>query len=147
MLKTDRILLIISILGISCFIFMAGMIAGHYHLFKSRFLTEALEGGRAWYERIKEMRTEIVGGHSDEALFAQSEVTWDQSRAYNGYTLICLRTSTNVYLLDMQGSIVHRWVLPFNKAWPSPTHIQPLAQAHIFIERSEVFPNGDLLAV
>jgi hypothetical protein len=34
-------------------------------------------------------------------------------KAYRGYTLFAPMEETNVYLIDMRGSIVHRWQLPY----------------------------------
>lgn len=38
--------------------------------------------------------------------------TYKADRAYHGYTLLAPLEGTGVYLLDMQGDIVHRWQLP-----------------------------------
>ncbi|MCZ6876356.1 MAG: aryl-sulfate sulfotransferase [bacterium] len=38
--------------------------------------------------------------------------TYDAKQAYHGYTLFTPMTGTATYLIDMQGSIVHRWALP-----------------------------------
>ncbi len=37
-------------------------------------------------------------------------------RAYHGYTLFAPMTATSAYLIDMRGSIVHRWQLPSRPA-------------------------------
>ena len=37
-------------------------------------------------------------------------------RAYQGYTLFAPLSGTDVYLIDMRGSVVHRWQVPFRPA-------------------------------
>lgn len=34
---------------------------------------------------------------------------WNQSEAFNGYTLVTPNLSNNVYLIDMEGNVVHKW--------------------------------------
>jgi hypothetical protein len=72
-------------------------------------------------------------------------ITGDPSLAYNGYTLLSLQFSTNVYLIDMDGHIVHRWSAPFHDVWPDAAHVHKVSRARIFVETAHVYPNGDLL--
>ena len=147
----DRLFLALFIIGLCALLFVAGAGTIQYKLPGSHTLLGALEGGKAWYHRLLEIRAEQVqeggSGLTDEQLLSDGKVTWEKGKAFEGYTLICLRPSTNVYLLDMNGKTVHSWQLPFAKLWPNAKHIQPLAKAHIFIERAEVMPNGDLIAI
>ncbi|HEY7068080.1 MAG TPA: hypothetical protein VII06_41905 [Chloroflexota bacterium] len=41
----------------------------------------------------------------------------DAERAWPGYTLFAPQTAGNtVYLIDMQGAVVHRWEMPYPPA-------------------------------
>ncbi len=53
---------------------------------------------------------------------------YDPSKAYNGYTLFWPRGGTDVWLIDMQGYVVHRWTMPY----PAGLH-------------GVLLPNGNLL--
>lgn len=37
-------------------------------------------------------------------------------KAFQGYPLFAPMTGTSVYLIDMQGTIIHRWPLPYHPA-------------------------------
>jgi outer membrane protein assembly factor BamB len=53
---------------------------------------------------------------------------WDKSKAYNGFTLFAPQGSRNIYLIDMEGNVVHKWETPY-----------------INEEYAELLPNGNLL--
>jgi Arylsulfotransferase (ASST) len=73
---------------------------------------------------------------------------YDPERAYNGYTLFTSGDTQGAFLVDMQGRVVHRWLLPYSKV---------LAEAHapadpyewkgISWRKAFLYPNGDLLVV
>ena len=37
---------------------------------------------------------------------------WDPTKTYNGYTLFAPLSAKDVWLIDMQGQIVHHWPMP-----------------------------------
>jgi hypothetical protein len=48
----------------------------------------------------------------------------------------------------MRGTVVHRWQLPFSRAWTHPPHVEePLPDEHVYWVHGHLYPNGDLLAV
>lgn len=50
---------------------------------------------------------------TQESFFVQTETRyWDESKAYNGYTLFGTRGTT--YLIDMEGRVVHTWPIGTN---------------------------------
>lgn len=74
--------------------------------------------------------------------------TWDRAQTQDGYTLIAIRYSDTAYLINMEGKIVHRWTMPFTKAWPNPKHISsPKRAGFSYVRTAKAYPNGDLLAV
>ncbi len=42
----------------------------------------------------------------------ESVITYDSAKAYGGYTLFAQHSSTDAWLIDMKGRIVHHWKLP-----------------------------------
>jgi hypothetical protein len=46
-------------------------------------------------------------------------VLHDPARAWQGYNLYCSRVSPHVYLMDMQGNIVHTWFYSEKRPWNS----------------------------
>lgn len=77
---------------------------------------------------------------------AEGRVTVNDPRAYQGYTLVCPRTSQSM-LIDMEGKVLHRWRLTFSSIWPDPPHVaRPLPDSLIICVNAQIFPNGDLLA-
>lgn len=57
-----------------------------------------------------------------------SVTLYNPSKAYNGYTLFWTRGGTDVWLIDMQGYVVHHWKMPY----PAGLH-------------GVLLPNGNLL--
>lgn len=50
-------------------------------------------------------------------------------------------------LIAMDGSVVHRWRLPFREVWPDAEHVStPVSDERIHWWRVRLLPNGDLLA-
>lgn len=145
----DRLFSFLFILALCLLAFIGGSLILHYKLPPSDFLVEAIDAGEAWVEKWQAMEEEPpVTGKNAEYAIANAKVNWDREKAYNGYTLITMRYSTTAWLLDMEGKVVHRWHMPFRKAWPNPKHVRrPVADARIYMERAHVFPNGDLLAI
>ena len=40
-------------------------------------------------------------------------IKWDKAKAYDGYTLFVPNGGTNIYLIDMDGNVVHEWDTPY----------------------------------
>jgi Arylsulfotransferase (ASST) len=149
---TDKALFFLSLLGLCALAFIAGATALRYQLPPAKFLMEAFDASETWHKTLKEQEDEplYIAGNAREAnenIIAEPiKVTWDKKSAYNGYTLIATGFMDAAWLVDMQGRIVHRWDMPFKKAWPNATHVHTRARAITFIDSAYVFPNGDLIA-
>ncbi len=85
---------------------------------------------------------------NEDVLINQAKIKYDDTQSYGGFTIFTLRYSKNVYIIDMQGHIVHTWHIPFDSVWPNPTHITNRAVCgdKVLIKSATPFPNGDLLA-
>lgn len=151
----ERLSMWLSVAG-ACFIaFVLGAAALHYRTWPAGFFIGAFESASAW-------RVTLEGGNPDtgapsgliledysainEVILSEARVAaWDKKRAYGDYTLVTTGFMDSAFLVDMNGMIVHRWNLPFNEAWPNPTHTHPATRPFTFFDCALVFPNGDLL--
>jgi len=86
----------------------------------------------------------IVGNKNEEpagSFFFAAE-------AADGFTLYTMTDGARATLLDMRGTVVHRWELPFSRALTHAPHVEePLPDEHIYWFNCYVYPNGDLLAI
>lgn len=73
---------------------------------------------------------------------------YDQKKAYNGVTVYSNHT-TEAVMIDMEGNILHKWNLPFNKVWPDPKHVfKPQASEDtIYWVEARPQPNGDIYVI
>jgi hypothetical protein len=147
----DRIFFWLFLAGLTFIAFIGGAVSFKYNLQVTQPVQEAIEAAEAYYDRLTNSAymevpaaNELHINSVDESV-KNARVYWDKEKASPGYTLITLRYSTTAYLVDMEGRIVHRWDIPFKKAFPKPTHTNPRAKAIIYLEKAHLFPNGDLL--
>jgi hypothetical protein len=57
-------------------------------------------------------------------------------------------SSTQAFLVNMRGEVIHRWAIPFSKVWSSPPHIRgPVKDELVSFFYCHPYPNGDLLVV
>jgi|GEM_PF-942464 len=152
----DRALYWAFVVSACALCFIAGVTANHFQMQSSIAITNALEGGKAYVKEFKEKRLNLVPEptaemrrqqHEDkmQALFANAQ-TEQLGDAFNGYTLVSTDQSTTVWLVDMQGKVMHQWNMPFSKAWPRATHVNAPMRRRIFVRTAYAYPNGDLLA-
>ncbi|WP_372847379.1 arylsulfotransferase family protein [Pontiella sp.] len=79
---------------------------------------------------------------------AAGVVLWNKDKAYKGYTFLVSGHAQEAYLLDMKGRTVHKWAMPFRKAWPSHPHIKRLVgEAYMAWRQAVLLPNGDVIVV
>jgi hypothetical protein len=120
----------------------------YFQLPSSDFLDRAFAGAKAWQQRG---RSTIPTFSSEAAAVARQKegVTVDRAeKTADGFTLYTLTEGPRATLLDMRGKVVHRWELPFSRAWTRPPHVEePLPDQHIYWVHCHLYPNGDLLAV
>ena len=87
----------------------------------------------------------LQGYHSPKS--DSSGVVTRARGALNGYTLFSSGHAPLVYMIDMDGDLVHSWSIQFAQVWPDSLPF-PVRKEHTqFIRRAYLYPNGDLLAV
>lgn len=139
----DRLFLLISLSAVAFLIFVAGIAAYKYNIYPAPAVMDALEGGETWLTQ-RGAKPYTTYDNTLE-VSAHARVSWDKSRAFDGYTLISMESGETALLVDMQGKVIHHWVATFLKAFPDPSHTHISSKVRVFIEKSHVFANGDLL--
>jgi hypothetical protein len=76
----------------------------------------------------------------------------EPAKTDDGFTLCTFASltvpSSQVFLLDMRGNVVHRWNIPFRTVWPDPVHVDGRPQNfRVPVFGCHLYPNGDLLVV
>ena len=147
-LTPNRILAALSIFGALSISYLLGAAVIYFKLPTSDFLENAFWGAQAWNDRGKSTLSTL----SPEAAAVAREkegISADRAeKTADGFTLYTMTDGSRAVLIDMRGTVVHRWELPFRKVWPRVSHIEdalPDEQVHWF--RCHLYPNGDLLAV
>jgi hypothetical protein len=65
-----------------------------------------------------------------------------------GFTLFTTGDQQKAQLIDADGRVVHEWGLPFSQLWDKTAAVKaPQPDSHVYIEKSHLYPNGDLLAL
>jgi hypothetical protein len=76
----------------------------------------------------------------------QGRVTLSTDKAYGDYTLITERFSPHIFLIDMEGRVVHHWIVPVSdvlKNYPK----RKKNKSFILFDKAYVYPNGDVLVI
>jgi hypothetical protein len=134
---------VLSLLGLAGLCFVVGAAAIYFDLPGSAQLRKAFIGAQAWRERGN------TSAEAPEEAQGRTGVTIDRPKlTWDGFTLYTSASGTWAQLLDMRGTVVHRWQMPFSRAWQVPTQVErPLRDDKIYWFRAHLYPNGDLLAV
>ena len=142
-----QILATLSLLGVVVLACGAGAAIMYFDLPGSAFLRKAFKG--AQYLHDQEQASASNRNSAAHVEITVPTVTVDKAdKTCDGFTLYSTTTASAATLVDMRGHVVHRWELPFSKAWPKPPHVprlDPDMAYHWF--RTHLSPNGELLAV
>jgi len=110
---------------------------GRWHLQTSR-----LDESNAGEELARVLSLPYMAG--SKAAPSQTGVTrHDSELAQPGLNLYVSGHGPEVVLVDMQGTLMHRWHYPFERAFPEKKSTIDTA----YIRRALLYPNGDLLAI
>lgn len=141
-------------IGAALFIFSIALLAfivGAYVVLAKvppyRLLTNAHEAAIALYAKSTQYnnpyKTDLwYDARNDD----KGVVTWRRDKALNGYTLYTSSHEPSAFLVDMNGEQVHRWHVPPENIWNKEGTAGSLGP-FVYIRRSYMYPNGDLLAV
>ncbi|NJO34800.1 MAG: hypothetical protein HC869_18465 [Rhodospirillales bacterium] len=147
--KTPAWAIVLAVAGLAFLAFVSGAAIMHFGVFPMDPLRRAFSGGAAVYEGMTQYNDRTQTDFWADARTTQRGVTrYDPARAENGLTLYSSAHEQSAYLMDMQGKVVHRWHLNFSALWDDSAAVkQPRGDDFIHIEKAEVLPNGDLIAL
>jgi len=157
-MKESRINAIFSFfyfVGLIVIAFIMGAIVIRYGLPPSRSLINGFIAAEAYIKALdeaeqdqevgKKIREELAG--KSESNIQNPKVTWNEKKAFNGYTLISTGYLSTPILVDMNGKIVYRWNVPIEKVWSSAIGCTNIFRVGVyFVDRAHLFPNGDMIA-
>lgn len=139
-----RVIACLAVLGLAGLSYVGGAAVMYFRLPSSGYLDKAFTGAKAWQQRGRSTLPLLPAGSNP----GQDQLGVDTpGKTCDGFTLYTTTEGPRAALLDMRGNVVHRWELPFSRAWPRAGHVRggiPDAQIHWF--RCHLYPNGDLLA-
>jgi hypothetical protein len=140
-----KLLACLSVLGVAGLGYVFGAAVMFFQLPSADFLYQAFTGSKAWHDRGKP----VLNSFQPLEIEVPEGITVDKpGQTHDGFTLVTTTQGPRATLLDMRGTVVHQWELPFRQAWPRPPHVpDPLGDQQIHWFRGHLFPNGDLLAI
>jgi hypothetical protein len=129
--------------------FIAGAAIMHFGVFPKDPLRRAFAGGAALYEGMTGYEDRYMTDFWADARTDQRGVTrYDPALAQNGLTLYSSTHEQAAYLMDMEGRVVHRWRMNFSDLWDESAAVKhPRPDPFVYIEKAQVLPNGDLIAL
>lgn len=138
----------LAIGGLTFLGYLLGAAVMFFQLPSSEFLDKAFLGAHAWNER-RQASTPSPLHKTQRATVGKIDYP---GKTYDGFTLYTCASltipSTQAFLINMRGEVVHQWAIPFSKVWPRPSHIRGRVNDPLtcFFD-CHLYPNGDLLVV
>ena len=129
--------------------FVAGSVATLSEAAPARVVENAYRAGTALYSKVTQYSDPLQFDLWRNARTTDIGVTkYDPARAQNGLTLYTSGHDQKVRLIDMQGNVVREWGLPYSQLWDKSAAVKaPQPDSHVYIEKSYLYPNGDVLAL
>jgi len=148
--RTDRILGAAFLAALLVLAFLAGALATVSGVSPGPQIARAYQGGMALYTKLTQYQ-DVYGGDLwyPERRPDRGVTIYEPGKAQDGLTLYISGSEPAVFLIDMEGSVVHEWRRPFSTFWQAGmggvTNPQP--DEFVYTRSARVFPNGDLVAV
>jgi hypothetical protein len=139
---------LISVFGLATLCYLLGAAAMFFQLPTSGFLSKGFVGARAWAQR----RDMSIAAEDDEGSDLIGLVD-KPGKTSDGFTLFTCSSysvpSTQVFLVNMQRDVVHRWAVSFSDVWHNPPHLggQQVRDSEVCIFACHLYANGNLLVV
>ncbi len=129
--------------------FIAGSVTTMSDLGPARVVENAYRAGAALYSKVTQYSDPLQFDLWRPARTEQRGVTvYDPAQAQNGLTLYTSGHDQKARLIDMNGRVVHEWGVPFSQIWDKTAAVKaPQPDSHVYIEKTHLYPNGDLLAL
>lgn len=98
-------------------------------------------------KQLKSLQSLPYLGYGSTTEKSKGTILHKPEKSYSGATLFCSGHKPVVYLIDMDGTILHKWEITFKEVWPDSLTFYIYKEHKQFIRRARVYPNGDLLCV
>ena len=140
---------IVCVVAVAWLGFVAGSVATLSETTPARLISDVYRTGTTWWRKATAYNDPLQFDLWREARTDQEGVTkYDPTKAMNGLTLYTSGHDQKARLIDMQGQVVREWGLPFSAIWDKSAAVKsPRPDSHVYIEKTQLFPNGDLLAL
>lgn len=142
----DKLLRLLFFISFLLLFYFGGAVSFYLNIPPVSFVANAIQGGKMWVDQYlykpedhEDTKSPVTNG--------KPRVAWNKNKAFNGYTLLYGRAVKGVELVDMKGTVVHKWFLQPGKLWPSPSNIKVPREPQAQIRNAHVYPDGSLIAV
>lgn len=145
----SRLISVMAVLAVAFLSYLAGSYMMHQKIYPADTVRRAFVGGLALYDRAMGYNNPFDTPFWNVARTdGRGVLRHDRTRAQQGLTLYSSGHAHGAFLIDMDGTVVHKWTLPYSQVWEKGGAVKrPLADPYIYIEKAHVFANGDLLAL
>ncbi len=138
----------LAVAGAIVLFYVFGAGAMFFELPTSGFLSRAFLGARAWNER-RQTPEPLGVEHTPPASLGPID---NPDKTFDGFTLYTCASltvaSTQAFLVDMAGKVVHRWQLPYAQVRPKPPSVATdFDESQVTFFATHLYANGDLLVV
>lgn len=150
MRKSSRAKLEIALfaLGLAALVFLTGMAVAQARWFPYAVLNAAFDAAEDWQENWRHYLG-LRSKFAQPTTRTRGGVTvHDPQLAFDGYTFVAAYMSDgyNVYLLDMDGKIAHRWDATFSRIWRNPKHVDDIGgDGNVAVHGAYLYDNGDVV--
>jgi hypothetical protein len=138
---------IVFSLSLLVLVFGYGVAVGKYRLFPHDQINAAMEAAGDWWENWRHFAR--LESKWMEPTHRTQRIAWrDPARTYDGYTFVTgfLDGASGIYLIDMEGNIVHRWPFSMDQMWEiSGMPAEELGAVDLSIHGAVLYPDGDVV--
>lgn len=129
--------------------FIAGSVATLSEAKPARVVEDAYRAGTALYSKMTQYTDPLQFDlWRPERTAARGTTIYQPDKVQPGLTLFTTGDTQKAQLIDMDGKVVHEWGLPFSELWDDTAAVKaPQPDSHVYIEKTHLYPNGDLLAL
>jgi hypothetical protein len=128
--------------------FVAGSVATLSEAGPARVLENAYRAGTALYSKATQYSDPLQFDLWRTARTEDQGVTTRDPAAQEGFTLYTSGHDQKARLVDLDGNVVREWGVPFSQLWDQSAAVKnPQPDSHVYIEKTHLYPNGDLLAL
>jgi len=134
--------------GVLFIVFVLGILADRFQVFPSRVVRDAVAAVDDWRVHWQHY-LQIHSKYLRPTEHSKGGVTrYERSAVAPGYTFLTLFRDGRfgAMLIDMEGSILHRWDISFSEAFPDQQHMAVASPDYdIVLHGSALLPDGDVI--